>query len=104
VRRLDGWWVPIYCANCGADGGLVPEYGLPADGKVWAFYLCNSCAEKWGEMASHTYVEPQHVFWQRVIDIQRQEYGHLLSAAELDREVATKHSAMALVSRELPSV
>jgi hypothetical protein len=27
-------WVPIYCANCGAAGGLVPE-----ENKTFAFWL-----------------------------------------------------------------
>jgi hypothetical protein len=39
-------WVPMYCANCGADGGYVPE-----DMKQVAFYLCDSCWEKHGAIA-----------------------------------------------------
>ena len=56
------WWMPIYCANCGHDGGLVPE-----DNMTFAFYLCQSCADTWGPIA-HTYMEPDAVFWRRVAE------------------------------------
>jgi hypothetical protein len=50
-------WTPIYCANCGADGGFVPE-----DNCNFAFYLCNSCAEKLPPIEG-TYRVPDEVFW-----------------------------------------
>ena len=33
-------WVPIFCANCGAEGGFVPEENM-----TFAFYQCQECAE-----------------------------------------------------------
>ena len=41
-------WFYLFCANCGCDGGRVLETEL---GKEFAFYLCNECAEKHGEIA-----------------------------------------------------
>jgi hypothetical protein len=31
----------VYCANCGADGGLITE-----DWAKEVFYICDRCAEK----------------------------------------------------------
>ena len=59
------WWRPIFCANCGASGGLVPEENM-----TFAFYLCQPCADTWGDIA-HTYMEPDAVFWQRVNEEQQ---------------------------------
>src|SRR2546428_13927358 len=71
------WWVPIFCANCGTSGGRVPE-----DNVTFAFYLCQSCANSWGDIA-HTYVEPDVVFWQRVEEAQLEKHGRLLTNNEL---------------------
>lgn len=70
-------WVPIFCANCGADGGMVPE-----DNMSFAFYLCNSCAEKWVPL-TNTYMEPDAVFWQKVREAQLEKYGRELAPSEL---------------------
>jgi len=51
-------WFYLFCANCGADGGRVLETEL---GNEFAFYLCNSCAEKHGEIAG-TYLVPDDAF------------------------------------------
>lgn len=32
------WWERVYCANCGADGGLVT-----ADWSPHLFYVCQEC-------------------------------------------------------------
>jgi len=60
LHRPGGWWIPIACANCGADGGFVPE-----DNASFAFYLCNNCADRWGPIAN-TYSEPDALFWERI--------------------------------------
>jgi len=70
-------WVPIFCANCGADGGLVPEENMS-----FAFYLCNPCAEKWSPL-TNTYVEADAVFWAKVRDAQLEKYGRELTPNEL---------------------
>jgi hypothetical protein len=53
-------WVPIFCANCGADGGYVPEQNMD-----FAFYLCNDCADRLPPIDG-TYVMPDEEFWQKV--------------------------------------
>lgn len=60
MQSADGWWIPLYCANCGRRGGMVPERMI-----TFAFYLCDPCAETHGHPA-HFYVEPDVVFWDRV--------------------------------------
>lgn len=54
------WWVPIYCANCGAKGGMVPE-----DNCTFAFWLCNNCWETHGAIAG-TMAVPDELFWARL--------------------------------------
>jgi hypothetical protein len=51
-------WFYLFCANCGADGGRVLETEL---GNEFAFYLCNPCAEKHGEIAG-TFMVPDGAF------------------------------------------
>jgi hypothetical protein len=46
-------WFYLFCANCGTDGGRVLETDL---NEQYAFYLCNSCAEKYGEIDGMTMV------------------------------------------------
>jgi hypothetical protein len=70
-------WVPIFCANCGADGGMVPEENMS-----FAFYLCNPWAEKWAPL-TNTYMEPDAVFWQKVREAQLEKYGRELAPSEL---------------------
>lgn len=36
---------PIFCANCGESGGLIPEQN-----QSYAFYLCNECWESVGHL------------------------------------------------------
>lgn len=42
-HKLLGWMEPIYCVNCGADGGMVTK-----DWAAHCFYLCNDCVDKHG--------------------------------------------------------
>lgn len=70
-------WVPIFCANCGNDGGFVPE-----DNCDFAFYLCMPCAERLGPIAG-TYMMPDEVFWARVKQEQLSQFGRELSGPEI---------------------
>jgi hypothetical protein len=75
------WWVPIYCANCGADGGWVTEDSVEQTG--FAFYLCDEpkpCA-KYGEIAGITKI-PDEAFWLKVREAQLEKYGRVLTPAE----------------------
>jgi hypothetical protein len=55
-----GWSVPIFCANCGASGGWVPEENCN-----FAFYLCDPCHEKHGTPAGVMAV-PDEVFYAEI--------------------------------------
>lgn len=54
--------VPIFCANCGKEGGRVPEENC-----TFAFWLCDNCVETFGPIAG-TMMVPDEVFWQQVAD------------------------------------
>lgn len=86
VASVMGYWVPIYCANCGADGGMVPE-----DTTTFAFYLCNDCVMVHGVIEG-TVMTPDEVFWQRVHNEQMEKYGRILEPGELD-DVATANAS-----------
>jgi hypothetical protein len=87
------WWVPIFCASCGADGGLVPEAHM-----TFAFYLCNVCSKKYGHLTC-TMVEPDAVFWERVAQEQLEKYGRYLTTEEM-QEVAAGTSPLSTLLKE----
>jgi hypothetical protein len=75
-RGMAGTWIPVYCANCGADGGQIPEQNM-----TFLFYLCNACAETYGQIAG-TLQMPDEVFFQQLADEQMARYGRHLSPTE----------------------
>lgn len=87
-------WVPIFCASCGADGGLVPEENCS-----FAFYLCQPCADKFGNIEG-TYIEPDAVFWQRVHDEMIEKYGRVLTSAELVEVLKDEHHPLTKLCRD----
>ena len=87
-------WVPIYCANCGCDGGHVPE-----DAKDFAFYLCIPCHDKHGTIAG-TMAVPDEVFWQKVKDAQIEKYGRELLAHEVVEELKVGDSMLSKLAKE----
>jgi len=87
-------WVPIYCANCGSDGGMVPEENCN-----FAFYLCVPCAEKWQPLAD-TLLVPDEVFWQRVREEQLATYGRELTPEEIVEVLKDENSALVKLSKE----
>lgn len=94
VRRPDGWWQPIFCANCGVSGGLVPEENM-----TYAFYLCPPCGEKYGAMA-HFYMMPDDVFFQKVSEEQLDRYGRFLNPVELLRALEDADHPLAKLARD----
>jgi hypothetical protein len=74
-----GNWVPIYCANCGRDGGLVPEENCS-----FACWLCNECADTYGSILG-TYMLPDEVFWKKVEEAQMEKYKKILCTEELEK-------------------
>lgn len=75
-RGAHGTWASVFCANCGADGGHCPEENM-----TFLFYLCNKCAETYGEIAGTMYM-PDEVFFQRLAIEQLELYGHYLTPSE----------------------
>ena len=75
-RGVAGTWMPVFCANCGADGGM-----CPAEGMTFLFYLCNSCAETHGHIAG-TMIMPDEVFFERLAQEQLARYGRYLTPQE----------------------
>lgn len=86
-------WVPVFCANCGRDGGLCPE------GMGFIFYLCNTCVSRYGEIAG-TMMMPDEVFWEKVQQAQIEEYGRQLTFEELQRVVQEGASPLATLLSE----
>ena len=89
VFTASGAFVPVFCANCGADGGLCPE-----EGTTFLFYLCNNCAEKYGKIAG-TLMMPDEVFWQKLKDEQMASHGRYLTEQELLAVVEANASPLA---------
>jgi hypothetical protein len=89
-------FIPIYCANCGADGGGVPE-----EHTTYAFYLCNPCTEKHGAPAGMLMM-PDEIFFEKVKQAQLEEHGRLLSSAEIVTVLDDSSSALSKLARDAP--
>jgi hypothetical protein len=72
-----GWWVPIFCASCGVEGGRVPQENMD-----FAMWLCNPCFARYGEIMGMM-VMPDEVFWEKLKQEQLTTYGRFLSNDEL---------------------
>lgn len=82
-------WVPVFCANCGKEGGSCPEENM-----TFMFYLCPSCFESKGAI-TNTMVMPDEVFWRKVRDEQLEAHGRILNEQELVTIVAEDASPLA---------
>lgn len=89
-------YIPIYCANCGADGGGVPEEHC-----TFAFYLCNACCEKHGPIAG-TYVEPDAVFFEKVRQAQLEQCGREMTLEEIAKALDNADHPLSKLAREAP--
>jgi hypothetical protein len=96
IRHANMNWVPLFCANCGSDGGMVPEEHCD-----FAFYLCMSCADKWGPI-TNCYMEPDHVFWEKVAQEQLDSYGRPLTAYEQSEVLKDDSSSLAKLAKDRP--
>jgi hypothetical protein len=90
-------WKPIYCANCGGDGGLVPEAGCD-----FAFYLCQGCAEKQGPITGY-WMMPDEVYWEKVKQAQLEEYGRELFPEEIVEALKDENSIIAKLAKDKPN-
>lgn len=77
--------IPIFCANCGVDGGWVPE-----PSKDFAFFLCddnqNGCSAKWSPMVDFMVV-PQEKFWEVARQEQLERLGREMTPVEIANAV-----------------
>lgn len=87
--RGDGWWVPIFCGNCGCDGGRVPESNM-----TFVFWMCHPCFEKYGELTTMM-VMPDEIFWETVKQEQLEQYGRFLTQEELETVMQEDSSPLA---------
>jgi hypothetical protein len=74
-----GYWMPVFCANCGTPYGWVPEENCD-----FACWLCKECSETWGSIADTMFM-PDEIFWERVKQAQIEKYGRMLTQDELTK-------------------
>jgi hypothetical protein len=94
---IDGWEVPVYCANCGKLCA-----SCPAENMTFMFYLCTPCFETHGAIAG-TMAVPDEVWWQKIHEESLETYGRDLSNDELVAIVAADTSPLATLIKEGPS-
>lgn len=98
VRFKDGIaMVPIYCANCGSDGGFVPEAAVLC--KQFAFYLCEPCAEKWSPLVD-TLCVPDEVVWELAKQEQLEREGRELTPAEIVEALKDEGHYLSKIAKE----
>ena len=93
IFRPDGCWVPVFCANCGKEGGLTPEES------TFIFWMCNPCFASKGHITG-TMVVPDHEFYQRLAQEQQERYGRAATHNELLQIVAEDCTPLATLLKE----
>jgi hypothetical protein len=92
-----GWeWQYLFCGSCGADGGKVLKTYLPRE---FAYYICEDCLAKHGHVLG-TYVEPDEVFRQKVVQAMHEQYGRVLTEAEILYELGDPSSTISKLEKE----
>ena len=89
-----GVWVPVFCANCGTNGGSCPEENMN-----FLFYLCAKCAETHGAIAG-TMMMPDEIFFEKLKQEQIASYGRYLNQQELAAVVEADASPLAKLLKE----
>jgi hypothetical protein len=89
---------PVFCANCGADGGYVPTENM-----TFAFYICQKCHDSCGAIAG-TLAVPDEEFRRTVAYEMEERFGKALTAEEIHLAVETGRLGTALdaLLRESP--
>ena len=86
-------WVPIFCANCGKEGGLTPE------DSTFLFWMCDPCFQSKGHITG-TMVVPDHEFYQKLREEQLESHGRPLSPAELQQVLQDGTTPLATLLKE----
>jgi len=89
---------PIFCANCGKSGGLVVEDSAYS---CFAFYLCDPCAEKYGQIDG-MFMVPDDRFAELVKQEQLEKYGRLLTSDELSETLNDPSTSLAKLAKDKP--
>jgi len=76
-------WTPVFCANCGTPYGYVPEQTVD-----FACWLCNPCADKWGDQYGLALM-PEEAFWLKAHQEMKEKFGRILTAEELQKVTET---------------
>ena len=97
VMRGSEPWVPIFCANCGCDGGWVPEASV--QDSHFCFYLCDPCAVTWTPLAD-TMLVPDEVFFAKVNKAMEEKYGRVLTVQEQVEVLKDGESILSKLARE----
>lgn len=90
--------IPIFCANCGKDGGMVLESDWDAV-KNFAFYLCIPCAEKWSALVD-TMISPDEKFWRKLHEAQQEAFGRELTENEIIEALKDDKHIISQLARE----
>jgi hypothetical protein len=97
-RGVLGFWVPVFCASCGADGGLCPEENM-----TFMFFLCTRCYGLYGDIAG-TYAMPDEIFFARVRELEAQTFGRSLTLEEQIEQLRNPDSAHSKLARDRASL
>lgn len=93
VFRGSQTWLPIFCANCGKEGGLVTE------SCTFAFWICHPCEKTYGRVTGLMRV-PDSVFYDRMHEAQIEHAGRPMTHDELLQVQAEDCSPLATLMKE----
>lgn len=88
-------WLPVFCANCGKEGGLVTE------SCTFAFWICNPCEKTHGHITGLMRV-PDQQFYENMAQEQIAYAGRPMTHQELLAAAANGPSPLATLIREAP--
>lgn len=91
-------WIPIFCANCPRDGGMVLKTDWERVNN-WAFYLCELCAEKWSPLVDYA-LAPDEAFWQKVKAAQIEAFGRELTDIEIVEALKDENHILSKLAKE----
>lgn len=98
VFRAGRWHVPVFCGSCHRDDGQM----VPEDACDFAFYLCEPCAETYGDLDGVEMI-PDEVWFARIRDAQIDDYGRELTLIEQVDELSNPDSALSKLARDRAS-
>lgn len=86
-------WIPVFCANCGKEGGLVTTTC------TFAFWICGSCEKTHGHITTMMRV-PDHEFYEKLKNEQLEMAGRPLTQSEIAQVIAEDATPLAKLIKE----